>query len=520
MWHDLFIISPLIITTVIGLVALLASAFGKPGTSRQWLGYVMTFGFGVAILAGLWLYGQDSSALAFQHPSFQYSLVADHFGLGLSLVIMLGAALVCLSAVDYLPAQRSDHGEFYALIAFASLGMMAMVMANDLLTLFVALELMSLAVYTLAGFKRSSKFSTESAIKYFVIGSFSAGLLLLGIAFTYGATGQLTLTEIDAAIRGGALERVPELVRFGMILIAASFLFKVAAAPFHMWAPDVYQGAPAAVTSFMAIAVKTSAFGAFARVMLTAFGTAELRTEGFSWEIILIAAAILSMVTGNLKALAQKNLMRLLAYSAIVHTGYMMLAILMVTDSDSGVAPLGAGFVFYLLGYTLANAAAFGVVAAVSGDDREDIGEEAYQGLAKRSPGMALALAVSMLSLLGIPLTIGFMGKLTVFEEFLTARPEMIWLAVVAILNSVISAWYYLRVMLVAYMRDEDENEPIRLIKSRALGLSVGIATALTLAIGLFPSKSLSMTEKAGESLATYPDTPEQTADSATLKVE
>ena len=504
MWHDIFLVSPLLIVIVVGLVALLAGVFSPPDSSKGWLGYVTTFGFVVAIGAAIVLYGRGADGLAFETGSFQYALVLDHFGLGMSIIVMLGAALMCLSAVDYLPAQKSDHGEFYGLIAFATAGMMALVMANDLLTFFVALELMSLAVYVLAGFKRQSKFSTESATKYFVLGSFASGLLLLGIAFAYGATGEISMGGIGQAIRDGALDKVPELVRFAMVLIVAAFFFKIAAAPFHMWVPDVYEGAPATAAGFMAIAVKTAAFGGFARLMLTTFGAPELRTEGLSWELLVVIGAVASMFIGNLQALAQKSLKRMLAYSAIAHTGYLMVALLVIPkDSTAALNALGAGLVFYLLAYTLANAAAFGVAAAVSGSDTEDIGEAAYAGLAKRSPMHALVLAISMLSLLGIPLTAGFMGKLTIFEEILASRQnDYLWLVIVAVINSVISAWYYLRVILVAYMQDEKAERPIQLISSRPLALAIGVASVLTIAVGVLPTKALTFSKTAGQSLA------------------
>lgn len=510
MWNDLFLVSPILIVLVVGLVGLIAGVFAAKGTSRGWLGYITTFGFALSLVAALVLYAREPHGLEFQSAAFQSALVIDHFGLGMTIVILLGGGLMAMSTVDYLPAQKADHGEFYSLVAFASAGMMSLVLANDLLTFFVALELMSLAVYVLAGFKRQSKFSTESATKYFVLGSFASGLLLLGIAFAYGATGEISMPGIAAALSDGALDRVPELVRFALVLIVAAFFFKIAAAPFHMWVPDVYEGAPATAAGFMAIAVKTAAFGGFARLMLTTFGTPELRAEGLSWELLIAVGAVASMFIGNLLALAQKNLKRMLAYSAIAHTGYLMLALLVV-PSEAGVATLGAGLVFYLLAYTLANAAAFGVAAAVSGDDTENIDEAAYAGLAKRSPGHALVLAIAMLSLLGIPLTAGFMGKLTIFEEVLASRGDTyLWLVVIAVINSVISAWYYLRVILVAYMHEEKSERPIRLISSRALAAALGIASILTLAVGVLPTKALTFSKTAGQSLAvgaTDPDT-------------
>jgi len=503
MLKDLALVSPLLIVLVMGLVALLVSVFTPRDTFKGWLAYVVTFGFLAALTAVAWLWGQAPVDLA--SGLFGGSLVIDHFGLGLCAVILLGASLVTLSAVHYLPAQKADHGEYYALIAFSVLGMMALVLAADLLTFFIGLETMSVSIYVLAGFKRQSRFSVEAAMKYFILGAFASAILLLGISFTYGATGTIRLVDIGVALTTHA--DVPmDIAYFGMVLILAAFFFKVAAAPFHMWTPDVYEGAPATVTGFMAVGVKVAAFGAFARLLLTSFGSEGFRSGDVPWETIVAVIAAVSMFAGNLMALAQKNLKRLLAFSAIAHTGYILLALLVTpatADGSFALNALGAGLIFYLLAYTLANVAAFSVAAAVSGNDVEDVDEVAYAGLAKRSPGMALALAIAMLSLLGLPLTAGFMGKLTIFEELLASgSSDYLWLVIVAIVNSIISAWYYLRVILVAYMRDEAAGRPIQLIASRPLAVSVGVATVMTLLVGLLPGRGLDAASKAGRSLA------------------
>ena len=500
---DLVLLSPLLIVLTMGLVALLVAVFTPRDQPKGWLAYVITAGFIVAFGACVWLW--TKAPLPFHLQSLQNALVLDHFGLALSGIILLGASLVTLTAVDYLPSQKSDHGEFYALLAFSVLGMMALVLAGDMMTFFVGLELMSISIYILAGFKRQSRFSVEASMKYFILGSFASALLLLGISFTYGATGAITFSGIGHALH--EMSDVPmDIAQFGMVLLLVAFFFKIAAAPFHMWTPDVYEGAPATATGFMAVGVKIAAFGGFARLMLTCFGDPQFRTGSVPWETIIAVVAVLSMFGGNLMALAQKNLKRMLAYSAIAHTGYIMVALLatpIAADSHLALNALGGGMIFYLLGYTLASAAAFGVAAAVSGNDVEDVSDVAYAGLAKRSPGLALALAIAMLSLLGIPLTAGFMGKLTIFQEVLdTTGNEWLWLIIVAIVNSIISAFYYLRVILVAYMRDEAEAKPIQLIKSRSLGFSLTVASLLTLLVGILPSRAMKASARAGRSLA------------------
>lgn len=505
MVHDLVYASPLVIVTLFGLVALMIGVFADRERQTGWLGHVVVMGFVGALGALWWLWGE--APVAFETASMSRSLIVDEFAIAASAIILIGAILTTWSAIHYLPAQDADHHEYYALVAFCTMGMMGMVMAADLLTLFVALEVMSIGMYVLVGFKRQSSFATEGALKYFVLGSFASALLLLGIAFLYGVTGDITLTGIAAAfdkVEGVAGE---PLAVIGMLLVMAAFAFKIAAAPFHMWVPDVYEGALTSVTGLMAVAVKTAGFAAFLRIMLTCFADESFRGVGGiapAWELIIAALAVASMVIGNLMALSQTNLKRMLAYSAVAHTGYMLLAFL-ATSTVAGDTPafstLGAGLMVYLLAYTLANAAAFAVAAALGDQAREDISEPAYAGLAKRDPVLAMVLAVAMLSLLGIPATAGFVGKLTVFVEVLEQGQTLfLWLVLIAVVNSVISAWYYLRVILVAYMTDEVEG--VTLVSSRPLRFAAVLATVLTLGIGLLPGDVVDASRKAGHSLA------------------
>jgi NADH-quinone oxidoreductase subunit N len=519
MWTDLALLSPTVIPTVLGLVVLLVGVFAEKGAAKGWLGLVTALGFALALAALWWVWKMAPEGLS--SPALAASVSLDPFGLALWAIILVGGLLTTLTAVHYLPAQRSDHAEYYALVCFATVGMMAMVTAGDLLTLFVALEVMSIAVYILAGFKRQSPFAVEAAMKYFILGSFASALLLLGIAFVYGATGSLRLTEVGRLI--GLSDGVSSnpFTMLGMLFILGAFAFKIAAVPFHMWTPDVYEGAPSSVAGLMAVAVKTAAFGAFARVILTAFGDpalrgdllAEARMAGggtetvwvlkLGWEPIVAGLAVLSMTVGNLMALAQKNLKRILAYSAIAHTGYLLVAVVSARpESPAGVplAGLGGGLVFYLLAYTLANVGAFAVASAVGGDDTEDISEAAYAGLGRKDPVLGLVLVLSILSLLGIPATAGFMGKLAIFSEAMAEPNGYLWLVLVAVANSVVSAWYYLRILVVAYM--QPEAGPIRLVASTPLRWAAILAAVLTLGAGLLPSKPLHVSRRAGSSLA------------------
>ena len=502
MLQDLANISPLLIVTFFGLLVLMAGVFSPKGTPKGWLGYLLVGGFALALLSLAWLWYQPE--ITFQTLSMAHALVIDSFGLALCAVILVGAIFTTLTAIPYLPEQDADHAEYYSLVAFATLGMMTVVLAADLLTLFVAIEVMSLAIYVLAGFKRQSPFAIESAMKYFVLGSFASALLLFGFAFVYGVTGQIHMAAVAEAFRADATLASSGLAQLALVLVVAAFGFKIAAVPFHMWTPDVYEGAPSTVSGFMATCVKTASFGALARVLLTCFGDDAFRHGAASWEVIVTAFAVLSMCAGNLMALAQTNLKRILAYSAIAHTGYLLLALLSVPTAPGGavsMGDLGGGLILYLLAYTLANVAAFGVAAAVSGEDTEDISEPAWAGLARRSPILGVILAISVLSLLGIPVTAGFMGKLTIFGEVL-GRPDSpyLWLIILAVINSVVSAWYYLRIILVAYMLLEARE--IKLVRGRPLILATGLAAALTLAVGLLPSKALDASLKAGAGLS------------------
>ncbi|MDP6945209.1 MAG: NADH-quinone oxidoreductase subunit N, partial [Myxococcota bacterium] len=432
MVHDLVYASPLVIVTLFGLVALMVGVFADRERETGWLGHVIVMGFVGALAALWWLWGE--APIGFETSSMARSLIVDEFAIAVSAIILVGAILTTWTAIHYLPAQNADHHEYYALVAFSTMGMMGMVMAADLLTLFVALEVMSIGVYVLVGFKRQSTFATEGALKYFVLGSFASALLLLGIAFLYGVTGDITLTGIAASFDKVEGVAGDPLAVIGMLLVIVAFAFKIAAAPFHMWVPDVYEGALTSVTGLMAVAVKTAGFAAFLRIMLTCFGDEAFRSTGGigpPWELIVAGLAVASMVIGNLMALGQTNLKRMLAYSAVAHTGYMLLALL-ATSAVGGDTPalttLGAGLTVYLLAYTLANAAAFGVAAALGNDNKEDISEPAYAGLAKRDPVLAMVLGVAMLSLLGIPTTAGFVGKLTVFVEVLEqGKPLYLW---------------------------------------------------------------------------------------------
>jgi len=370
-------------------------------------------------------------------------IVMDQVSHFLNIVVLIGAALTVLISVKYLADVHINHGEYYALIMSSVLGMMFLTSATDLLLLFLALELMSIPLYVLAGFRRTSLRSNESALKYFLIGSFASGILLYGMALLYGATGSISLAEI-----GSRFDPENALDLLGAALVIVGLAFKISSVPFHQWAPDVYEGAPTTVTGFMATTVKVAAFGALLRVLALALAPASDLLYGALWLM-----AILSMTVGNVMALIQQNIKRMLAYSSIAHAGYLLVGVIVGTLDGY------AAVLFYLLVYTFMTLGAFTVVAilAKGGEDRDRIDDLAGLGLTR--PLMAVVMTLCMFALAGIPPTAGFMGKFHLFRSAIelgtqTGDSSLFWLVILGVLNSAISLAYYLRVPLVMYFRE------------------------------------------------------------------
>jgi len=366
------------------------------------------------------------------------------------------------------------------------MGMLGLVSSLELVSLFVALEIMSVALYAMAGLDRSRMESQEAALKYFVTGAFSSAFFLYGIALLYGVSGSTSLVRVELAM-GSLTSETAGLAVLGAGMLLVGFGFKIASVPFHMWAPDVYEGAPTTVTALMSAGVKAAAFGALLRV----FGSALPDLAG-DWKPLVAALAAVSMVGGNLGALAQGNLKRMLAYSSIAHAGYVLVALV--------AAPRLAGeaVLFYLVAYGAVNLGAFGTIAALSRDGREPLSLNDVAGLAERRPALAAALTVFLVSLTGIPITAGFVGKFYLFNAAVSSG--WVWLALVGVVMSVVSAYYYLRVVVAMYMRDpvgEDIWAPVSLASRLALGISV----ALTLFLGIYPAPLLDLARAAARSL-------------------
>jgi NADH-quinone oxidoreductase subunit N len=397
---------------------------------------------------------------------FDGMLVHDGFTVFFTLLFLGAAAVSVLLSWDYIKRLRINHAEYYALLLSATLGMIIMSASNDLITIFLGLELMSLALYVLVGFRRNRLDSNEAAMKYFLLGAFASGFMLYGIALLYGATGTTHLGRMAAFLAGSPLLSNPLLIA-GSLLLLAGFAFKVAAVPFHMWTPDAYEGAPTTVTGYMSVGAKAAGFAALLRVALLALS--DLQSD---WKPILTWLAILTMTVGNVTALLQNNLKRMLAYSSIAHAGYVLVAVV-AGGSEGASAAL-----FYLAVYSLMNLGAFGLLALLGRGADERVLMADVAGLGFRQPILAFAMTVFMISLGGIPPTAGFMGKLYVFG--VAVKAGLIPLVVVGVLNSVVSVYYYLRVTVAMYMQDP-QGEPVPVSWTVPAAVGVLIALGLTL---------------------------------------
>jgi NADH-quinone oxidoreductase subunit N len=405
-------------------------------------------------------------------------------------VICLGGAMAALLAGGYMPEHGLDRGEFYPLMMFSTVGAMTLAAAGDLLSLFIGLETMSLGVYAMTGFRRGSKRSTEAAMKYFLLGSFAAAVLLYGGALLYGATGHTDLAGIGESIATGSAT-LP-LVVVGFVLVLGGLVFKVSAVPFHMWTPDAYEGAPTPATTFMAVAVKSAAFATMLRVLLIAFGDADSASWGAGWPPVLAGLAVLTMTVANLIAGRQESVKRMLAYSSIAHAGYLLIGVVATIRQNAHEAE--GAVLFYLLSYTVSTAGAFGALILCGRRGAEATSYEDLAGVGKRNPGAALAFSLFLLSLAGIPPTAGFFGKFYVFRAAIFGGGGLYWLAVIGLLNSVLGAYYYLRVIVYMYMREPAPGAAVAVpMRSGYVAFALLACALLVLVLGLFPGSTLDL---------------------------
>jgi NADH-quinone oxidoreductase subunit N len=434
------------------------------------------------------LTGGQISVLNTRVLAFSDLVVVDAYARFWKLLLYGVTGLTILMSLPYLKAERLQLGEYYGFILLALSGMMVMVSAADLLTIYLGTELMSLSLYVMAGLKRSSPRSLEASAKYFVLGAFSSGLLLYGISLLYGIAGSTRLASIAGAIGNRGFD--DPLLLITTILLAVGFGFKLAIVPFHMWTPDVYQGAPTSVTAFMAVASKAASFAAFLRVFVEGLG--GLKAD---WSALFLLLCLVTLILGNVVAIVQTNLKRMLAYSSIAHAGYALIGLVAAGRGmgESGGTSGLASVMLYLVLYAFMTLGAFAVIGmfrkgGLEGEDIED-----FSGLAKRQPLAALLMLVFMVSLAGIPPTAGFIGKFYVFMAAVEAG--LTWLAVVALIFAAVSAYYYMRVVMVMYMREPDAvGDPPQLVASPALSIVLACAAAGVIFLGLFPSPLVSLT--------------------------
>ena len=419
-------------------------------------------------------------------PATGGPIAVDNFRWAADEIFLIATVGTIAMSLDYNAREGITPGETHVLLLLATSGMMILAAARDLIIVFLGIELMSIAIYVLVGLNRRRERSAEGAIKYFLLGAFSTAFLLYGIALVYGATGATNFSAIAANISAFKLQH-SGLLLVGIALLLVGFGFKVAAAPFHMWAPDVYEGAPTPITAYMAAAVKAAAFAAFFRLWLEAFP--ELLA---TWHLPVWWLAVITMVVGNLVALAQRNIKRLLAYSSIAHAGYILVALVVGTRLGS------SAFMFYLFAYTMATLGAFAVIVALgtSGEDR--MGVEEYAGLWSVRPGLAVAMAVFMLALLGFPIFggIGFFAKWYVLQAALQAPAPQTRLAVILVVTSLVSAGYYLYVVMVMFMKPRASNAPVLARTGGWTRIVVWGSAAVILIFGLFPDVVVSLTQR------------------------
>ncbi len=482
--HFLIALAPELALSVWGMVILILGVSRhqreNPEASTD-LGWTSLIGVLVAALANGWLYGITEVGTG--------SMVAvDRFALFANWIFLAALALGILISLAYVQSQKLPAGEFYGLLIYSTVGLMVMAAARDLIVLFLGLEIMSIAVYVLTAINRRDHKSAEAGLKYFMLGAFSTGFFLYGIALVYGAAGSAHIAGIAEAVAAGSAQGA--LLGSGIALLAVGFAFKVSAVPFHMWTPDVYEGAPTPVTAFMAVSVKAGAFVAFLRVFSVAFeGAYE------SWWAILWGLAGITMVVANFIALVQVSVKRMLAYSGIAHAGYLMVAIVAANETAA------ASLLFYLLIYTLMNIGAFGVVILVSRQSEERQRIEEYAGFGWKQPVLGVFLSIFLLSLAGFPGTGGFMGKIYLLQGAMEA--DLIYLSVILVLTTLVSYWYYLRVVWFMWMREapsEDAHAGIAVPLAMRMALVVGVFVVVYL--GVFPAGALDFARSSAQGLA------------------
>lgn len=490
-WGSLLGVAPLLVVALGGALLMVAEAFTKrreesdersSGPSAELaLATAVTLFAGAVFSAAVWFVGPDKIEGAKAVAPY---LIVDRFTTLVSFILCLGAGLASLLAGGYLPEHKLDRGEFYPLLTFSTVGAMILSASGDLLSLFLGLETMSLGVYAMTGFRRTSPRSTEAAVKYFLLGSFAAALLLYGAALLYGVTGHTDFEGIRLALM---TPRGPKpntgLVVVASALVLVGMAFKVSAVPFHMWTPDAYEGAPTPATGYMAVAVKTAAFAALVRVLTGALGHPDLASWGSGWPPVLAFLAVATMTVANFTAGRQESVKRMLAYSSIAHAGYVLVALVAMPQA---AAEAQGAVLFYLLAYTVSTIGAFGALILCGSRGSEAVSYEDLAGLGKRHPATAAVFSLFLLSLAGVPPTAGFFGKLNIVKVAIGSGHFA--LTILLLLNSVLAAYYYLRVLVFMYMREPAPGAPIaKPMRSGYVAGALVLAGIVVLGLGIWP---------------------------------
>ncbi len=471
---NLYLIAPEMILTAFGFLVLLLGVFTEKGEKKGYLGILSLMGIVIAFFFTLPLMGSNQIG-------FEGMFISDGFTLFFKILFLIIAFLTTLISMGYARREGFELGEYYALILFATLGMMLMAAGSHLITIFLGLETMSISIYILAGIMREDRRSVEAALKYFLLGAFATGFLLYGMALIYGATGSFYLKEVASYIASKNLLGNP-MILMSLAFLTIGFGFKIASVPFHMWTPDVYEGAPTSITAFMATGVKAAGFAALIRVFFSALPA--FRPD---WTSIMWVIALATMTLGNIIAISQTNIKRMLAYSSIAHAGYILVAF--VAGNDLGTS----GILFYLMAYAFMNLGAFTCVILLGKKGEENTLINDYAGVGFKYPLLAASMTIFLLSMAGIPPLGGFMAKFYVFSA--AVKSKFYWLAILGVLNSAISVYYYLRVTVLMYFR-ESEREITGLQFSPASVIALILAVIGTLYMGIFPANVLTLAQR------------------------
>ncbi|MCU1300094.1 MAG: dehydrogenase subunit [Candidatus Sulfotelmatobacter sp.] len=467
-------ILPEIILSIFGMIVMVLEPLLDEEKSQKVLGWIALAGT-LAGLAATWLIAQ------YPGMAFWNTVQVDGFSVFFHVLVIACAAIVILTSYEYMAVQRIRAGEYYALILFGTVGIALMSSAIELVLIFIALEISSISSYVLAGFRRHEASSAESSLKYFLLGSFATAFFLYGVALMFGATGSTNIDQISKTLQAGS---IPLLAFVAVAFMFVGLGFKVAASPFHIWTPDVYEGAPAPIVGFMSTAPKAAAFAVLLRIVFV------VNVPGSFWLIWISAA--LSMTLGNVGALVQDNVKRLLAYSSIAHAGYLLVAFAAAPALGTSAA------MFYTAAYAAMNLGAFAVVSHFANAGERYVTLEDYEGLGRSSPLLAATLTIFLLSLIGIPMTGGFFAKFYVFSA--AVKANLIWLTIIGVLNSGVGAYYYLRIIVMMYMRESRKEVPVIPIPF-ALRVAIASCMAVTIYLGIFPSGTLQYAQDSAQQL-------------------